>query len=76
MAYRLPRPGVLEVQTEGRHIALVGFAVFVAVTAGVLAWLIVTSGGLMAMLAPIAVVGLLSGAERLVLLLREHDDYI
>jgi len=67
MAYRLPRPGVIEVYTEGRHTAIVVLACFAAVTAGVLAWVTLTSGWQLAMLAPLAVVGLLGGVGLLVL---------
>ena len=67
MAYRLPRPGVIEVYTEGRRTAIVVLASFAAVIAGVLAWVTLTSGWQMAMVAPIVVVGLLSGVGLYVL---------
>lgn len=44
MAYRLPRPGVLEVYTEGRRMAILLLGAFGLVVAGALAWTLISSG--------------------------------
>jgi hypothetical protein len=61
MAYRIPRPGVLEVYTEGRRLAILVLGAFGLVVAGVLAWTAMTSGWQSEMWGAVAVTALVGG---------------